>query len=58
MLEEYGTIIKYIKGTDNEAEETLIRIPLINSDVTESDIIKGYLSEIYCANKQDGDTFL
>ena len=33
MLEEYGTEIKYIKGTDNDAADALIRLPLINSDV-------------------------
>ena len=33
MLEEYGPKIKYIKGPDNDAEDSLSRIPLINSDV-------------------------
>ena len=37
-LEEYGLIINYIKGTDNDAADTLIRIPLIKSDITESNI--------------------
>ena len=38
MLEEYGPIIKQIKGPDNYAADALGRIPLIESDVTEREI--------------------
>ena len=34
MLEKYGPEIKYIKVTDNNAVDVLIRLLLINSDVT------------------------
>ena len=47
MLEEYGPKIKYTKGPDNEATDALIRLPLIKSDVTESDITREHLAEIY-----------
>ena len=47
MLEEYRPEIKYIKGTDNEAAENLSKTPLINYDLTESDITRYQLVEIY-----------
>ena len=41
MLEKYVPEIKYIKCLDNYASKSLIRLlPLINSDVTESDITR------------------
>ena len=36
MLEIYVPEIKYINGTDNDAAEALIRLPLIKSNMTES----------------------
>ena len=33
LLEEYGSNIKYIKMSDNDAAGALSRIPLIKSDV-------------------------
>ena len=57
MLEEYGPEIKYIKGSDNDAEDPLSRLPLLNSDVTESDTTRKNLSESYCVDKLDSDTF-
>ena len=47
MLEEYGPEMKYIKGPDNDAVGVLIMLPLINSDITESDITREHLSESY-----------
>ena len=35
LLEEYGPDIKYIKGTDNDAADDLIRLPLIKYGVKE-----------------------
>ena len=57
MLEEYGPQIKYIKGHDNHASDTLSRLPLINYDVTESDITREHLLESYCFDKLDIDPF-
>ena len=51
MLEWYGPEIKYIKGTDNDAEDALSRILLINSDIVESNITRKHLPEIYCVEK-------
>ena len=34
------------------------RLIFINSGATESNITRGYLDEIYCINKLDGDTLL
>ena len=34
LLEEYGIIIRYIKGPESYAADVLIRIPFINSNVT------------------------
>ena len=48
MLEEYGPEIKYIKGTDNDTADALIRPQLINSDIEESKITREHLAEIYC----------
>ena len=57
MLDEYGPIIKYIKVTDNDKEDVLSIISLIISDVTDSNITRENLAEIYCVYKLDGDTF-
>ena len=57
MLEEHGTEIKYIKGPDNNAADALSRLPLINSDVTESNDTREQLSESYGVDQLDGDTF-
>ena len=40
MSEEYGPVIKYIEGPDNDAADTLCRLPLSKSDVEESEITK------------------
>ena len=40
ILEEYGPEIKYIKGPDNDVANTLIRVLLINSRLTESDVTR------------------
>ena len=56
MLEEYGPIIKYIKGRDNDTEDTLSRLLLIISDVTESDITRETLSDNYRVDKLDDNT--
>ena len=56
MLEEYGPIIKYIKGRDNDTEDTLSRLLLIISDVTESDITRETLSDTYRVDKLDDNT--
>ena len=42
---------------NNDAADALTRIPFINSGVTYIKITREYLSEIYCVNKYDGDTF-
>ena len=57
MLEEYVPEIKYIKEPDNDVVESLIRLPLINSGVTESDVTREQLTEIYGVDHLDGDTF-
>ena len=38
MLEEYVLEIKYIKGPDKKVADTLIMLPLIRSDIIESDV--------------------
>ena len=58
LLEEYVPNIKYIKGPDNDAAETLSRLTSIKYDVKDSEITKGNLAEIYCVNKLDSVTFL
>ena len=57
MLEEYSPEIKYIKGPDDDAADALSRLPLIKSDVTESDVTREQLAESYCVDQLDGDTF-
>ena len=57
MLEEYGPEIKYIKGPNNDAEDALSRLPLINSDVTESDVTREQLVESYGVDQLYGNTF-
>ena len=57
MLEEYGPVIKYIKGPDNDAADTLCRLSLSNSDVEERKITKERSAESYCVNKLYIDTF-
>ena len=46
-----------MKGRDNCTADALSRLPLINSDVTESNITREHLAESYCVNKLDKDTF-
>ena len=58
ILEEYGTIIKYIKGTDNYAADNFIRLPLINSDITEGKTTREKLGDSCCVDKLDDNTFL
>ena len=56
-MEEYGPIIKYIKGPDNYATDSLSMLPLINSDIIEWKIIKEKLDDSYCVDKYDDNTF-
>ena len=55
MLKEYGPDIKYIKGPDNDAANTLIRMVLITTEVTESDITREHLPDSYCVEKLDSE---
>ena len=48
---------KYIKGTDNYSADALSRLPLINYEVTESNVIRVRLAEIYVVDQLYGDTF-
>ena len=48
---------KYIKGTDNYPADALSRLPLINYEVTESNVIRVRLAEIYVVDQLYGDTF-
>ena len=57
MLEEYGPEIKYIKGPDNDAAYALSRLPLINSDITESGVTREQLAESCDVDQLNGDTF-
>ena len=57
MLEEYRPEIKYIKGPDNDTSDAVSRMPLLNYDVTESNITREQLAEIYGVDQLDGDTF-
>ena len=43
------------KGPDNDAADALIRTLLMDSDITERNITREYLSEIYGVNKLDGN---
>ena len=58
MLEEYGPKIKCIEGPDNDSADTLSRLPLIDSDVTESKVTREQLQERYGVDKLHGNTFL
>ena len=57
LLEKYEPTIKYIKVYNNESLNTLSRLPLINSDITEGKVTSKYLAQIYFVDKLDGDTF-
>ena len=57
VLEEYGPEIKYIKGPDNDAVDSLSMLPLINSDFTDISIMRKQLAESYCVDQLDGNTF-
>ena len=57
MMEEYGPDIKYIKLPDIDAVYSLIWILFINSEAKESDITREILSERYCVNELDSETF-
>ena len=57
LLEEYFPTIKYIKGDDTDAVDDLTRMLLIKSDITEGDITRETLAEIYCVGKFYGDMF-
>ena len=57
MLEQYTPQINYIKGPDNDAADALIRLLLINYDITESNITREHLAEIYCVDKLYSNTF-
>ena len=56
MLEEYGPTIKDTKVPDNYVVNSLIRLTIIHYDVTESEITRETLAEIYYFDKLDGDT--
>ena len=57
----YAVIIqpyfKYIKGFDNDTAKALNMILLTNYDVTNSDIKRETLYEIYCFDKIYGNKF-
>ena len=57
LLEEYVLTIINIKEHNNDAVDALIRLPLINSDVTEREITRESLAESYCYDKLYRDTF-
>ena len=46
-----------MKGRDNCTADALSRLPLINSDINDSDIMWGHLAELYGVDKLDSDTF-
>ena len=51
VYKEYRPTIKYIKDTNKFTEDALIRITLINSDATESDIAREfYLKDVVLIN--------
>ena len=50
MLEEYRPEIKYIKGPDKDALDTLSRMRFIKSEVTESNVTREQLEENYGVN--------
>ena len=49
--------IKYIKGPDNNAADTLSRLPLIKSDVKEINFTREKVAESYGVDQLDGDIF-
>ena len=53
MWEKYRPIIKHIKGTYNYSADTLIRLPLINSDIIESEITREILANSYSVDTLD-----
>ena len=46
---------KNIKGPDNDATDALSMLPLINSDVKESNITREHLLKNYCVKKIDSN---
>ena len=54
FLEEYGPTIEYINGPGNVAVDTLIRLLLINYDITYVKIIRETLGDSYCFYILDG----
>ena len=56
MWEKYRPIIKHIKGTYNYWADTLIRLPLINSDIIEIEITREILANSYSVHKLDNNT--
>ena len=49
---------KYIKGPDNDSEDSLVRLILINYNIKESYITREHLSEIYGVDILDSDILL
>ena len=49
--------MEYIRGPDNGALNVLIRLKLINSDVTERNITMEIVLGSYCVENLDGDAF-
>ena len=46
---------KFIKGPDNDSEDSLASIPLINYHIKERDITRKDLDENNCVDRVDGD---
>ena len=53
-VEGIWTYYEVCKGTDNDTEEALRRLPITKYDVTESNITSETLAEIYFVDKLDG----
>ena len=57
LFENYILTITYTKWCGNEEADDLRRLQLISSEITERNIEREILSEIYCVNKLDGNIF-
>ena len=58
LFENYILTITYTKWCGNEEADDLRRLQLISSEITERNIEREILSEIYCVDKLDGNIFL
>ena len=57
LLEEFGSKIIYVKGSETDIADALSRLPKTEGNITDGNITREALAELYGVDKLDDDIF-